>query len=155
MSLTISAPAFASGTRMPTQFSRNGGNVSPELQWQGAPRDTRSFALVIEDPDAPKGTFHHWGVYNIPPTTLRLAQGATLQTIPPTGTVKMARNDFGNHAYDGPQPPAGGEHHYHFRLLALDVPSLDVPSDCDVSYLLDEARAHALAEAEVVGTFQK
>ena len=156
MALAISTPAFAANQKIPERFARDGGNVSPQLQWSGAPAETRSFALIVEDPDAPKGTFRHWAAYNIPPQTDHLHEGAGSQTRGAATGMKMAKNDFGNAHYDGPQPPPGhGTHHYHFRLFALDVPELDVPANCTAEEVRKAARSHALAEGDVVGVFER
>lgn len=153
MALTVASSAFPIGQRIPERYSKDGGNVSPPLQWTDAPRNTRSFALVVEDPDAPKGTFRHWAVYNVPPAYQGLDEDSGAAK---AGTsLETAVNDFGNRTYDGPQPPHGhGTHHYHFRLLALDVPELSVPARANVKDVLDAARPHVIAEAETVGTFQ-
>jgi Raf kinase inhibitor-like YbhB/YbcL family protein len=152
MTLTVRTPSFGNDSRIPGQFSKDGGNTSPLVEWQGAPRGTRSYALVVEDPDAPKGTFRHWAAYDIPPDSLRLAEGAGSRQ--QGAALRMAQNDFGNTHYDGPRPPPGDSpHHYHFRLFALDVPELDVADDCSAADVLEAAKAHALAEADTVGTF--
>jgi Raf kinase inhibitor-like YbhB/YbcL family protein len=153
MALRISSPAFGNGQRIPERYSRNSGNVSPPLEWHDAPRNTRSFALIVEDPDAPHGTFRHWAIYNVPPAHQGLGEGSG--SVQPEGSLAMAINDFGSRGYDGPQPPHGhGEHHYHFRLLALDVPELSVPARARVKDVLAAARSHVIAEAETVGTYQ-
>jgi Raf kinase inhibitor-like YbhB/YbcL family protein len=154
MTLKLNSPAFTHNAKIPNQFSRDGGNVSPPIEWQGAPTGTRSYALIVEDPDAPRGTFRHWAAYDIPPDAQRLTEGAGSSER--GAPVQMATNDFGNPHYDGPQPPPGhGVHHYHFRLFALDVPRLDVPDECDAAQVLEAARAHSIAEAEAIGTFQR
>ena len=153
MALRIASPAFPNNERIPERYSKDGGNVSPPIQWTDAPRNTRSFAVVVEDPDAPKGIFRHWAVYNLPPAYQGLDEGSGSGSagIP----LEMAVNDFGNRSYDGPQPPRGhGAHHYHFRLLALDVPELGLPAGASVKDVLDAAQAHLIAEAETIGTFQ-
>ncbi len=153
MALRVTSPAFTSGHRIPERYSRNSGNVSPPLEWHDAPRNTRSFALVVEDPDAPRGTFRHWAVYNVPPAHQGLGEDSGSARA--LGSLRMAVNDFGNRGYDGPQPPHGhGTHHYHFRLLALDVPELTVPPRASVQDVLAAARTHVLAEAETVGTYR-
>jgi len=107
---------------------------------------------VVEDPDAPRGTFRHWAVYDIPADMHHLDEGAGSRQ----NGLHMATNDFGNPQYDGPQPPPGhGTHHYHFRLFALDVPKLDVPPNCSAADVLRAAQSHALAEGDVVGTFER
>ncbi len=155
MALAITTSSFAANQRIPERFSRDGGNVSPQLQWRGEPPETRSFALVVEDPDAPRGTFRHWAAYNIPAGAHGLPEGAGSRTAAGT-QISMARNDFGNARYDGPQPPPGhGTHHYHFRLFALDVPKLEVPDNCAAEDVLEAAQAHALEEGETVGLFAR
>lgn len=154
MTLTVRTPTFRKDRRIPEQFSKDGGNVSPLIKWQGAPPGTQSYALVVEDPDAPKGIFRHWAAYNIPPDMHRLDEGAGSHA---NGAAMLtARNDFGHQQYDGPQPPPGDNpHHYHFRLFALDVPALEVQDDCSAAEVLEAARAHSLAEADAVGTFAR
>ena len=153
MALSLASPAFPNGQRIPERYSRDGGNISPPLEWQDAPRNTRSFAVVLEDPDAPRGIFRHWAVYNVPPAYKGLGEDSGS---PKAGApLGMAVNDFGNSGYDGPQPPRGhGTHHYHFRLLALDVPELSLPSRPRVEDVLSAAQPHVIAQAETVGTFE-
>src|SRR3954470_16225462 len=154
MTLRLNSPAFTHNAKIPNQFSRDGGNVSPPIEWQGAPAGTRSYALVVEDPDAPRGTFRHWAAYDIPPDANWLHEGAGSGTL--GAPIKMARNDFGDLKYDGPQPPPGhGTHHYHFRLFALDTPELGLPDDASAQQVLEAAVEHSLAEAETVGTFER
>src|SRR5687768_17037562 len=115
MSLVLRSPAFADGERNPDRHARQHDNLSPPLEWVGAPEGTRSFALVVEDPDAPRGTFRHWAAFDISPGRTRLEEGAGRRG----GDLKQGANDFGDTGYDGPQPPEGhGPHHYHFRLAA-------------------------------------
>jgi Raf kinase inhibitor-like YbhB/YbcL family protein len=153
MPISVASPAFPNGQRIPERYSKQGGNVSPPLAWHDAPRNTRSFALLVEDPDAPTGTFRHWAVYNIPPAHQGIAEGTGSRQ--PAGPLTMAVNDFGNRRYDGPQPPPGhGTHHYHFRLLALDTPELTLPAGASVKDVMDAAHSHVIAEAETVGMFQ-
>lgn len=154
MAFSLASAAFPSGERIPERYSKDGDNISPPLEWHDAPRNTRSFAVLVEDPDAPKGTFRHWAVYNVPPSYQGLGEdsGSAAAGAP----LKMALNDFGNRNYDGPQPPPGhGAHHYHFRVLALDVPELRLPEAAGVKDVADAAQPHVLAQAETVGTFQR
>jgi Raf kinase inhibitor-like YbhB/YbcL family protein len=154
MALTLEAPAFAPGQRSPEQFARDSANVSPRLEWSGAPMDTRSYALVVEDPDAPYGTFRHWAAYDIPGDAEWLDEGAGSGTR--GAAIRMAANDWGDAKYDGPQPPAGrGTHRYRFRLFALDVPRLGLPDDATADQVLEAAREHSIAEADLVGTFER
>ena len=149
MSLNIESPAFARNAPIPDQFARQGANVSPRLEWRGAPLDTRSFALIVEDPDAPSGTCRHWAIYNIDAGANHLPEGVS------AGEFAQAGNYAGRARYDGPKPPKGhGPHHYHFRLAALDVPSLEVRNDANALELWRAAEPHVLAEAEFVGTYE-
>jgi Raf kinase inhibitor-like YbhB/YbcL family protein len=152
MMLELSSPAFAEGSTIPKKYGGDGENLSPPLKWSGAPRETRSFALICEDPDAPSGTFRHWAVANIDAARTDLPEGAGTQ---PSGCV-FARNDFGHAAYDGPAPPRGhGLHHYHFKLAALDTDRIDVPPNADALQLWLAVEPHIVAEAETVGTYQR
>src|SRR5438094_9131345 len=118
MTLTLRSPAFNDGERIPDRHARNHGNVSPPLQWSGEPDGTRSFVLVVEDPDAPRGLFRHWAAFDISPDRHRLDEGAGGRG----DALSQGANDFGDTGYDGPQPPQGhGPHHYHFRIAALDT----------------------------------
>src|SRR5690606_24666805 len=111
MAFAMNSPAFADGDEIPRKYTRDGDNVPPPLEWRGAPAGTRSYALIVEDPDAPTGTFRHWGIYNIVAGRNRLPEGAG------AGTESLGHgiNDFGHARYDGPEPPEGhGVHHYHF-----------------------------------------
>jgi Raf kinase inhibitor-like YbhB/YbcL family protein len=154
MALTLNSPAFAPNQRIPDRFSRDGGNVSPPIEWRGAPPGTKSYALVVEDPDAPKGTFRHWAVYDIPSAAEELTEGAGSGKS--DTAMNMAVNDFGDRHYDGPQPPPGhGTHHYHFRLFALNVPELRIPGKASAREVLEAAQSHSLAQAEVIGTYAR
>jgi Raf kinase inhibitor-like YbhB/YbcL family protein len=156
MALVVTTAAFAADHKIPDRFSRDGGNLSPQLEWRGEPPETRSFALVVEDPDAPKGTFRHWAAYDIPAGTHRLPEGAGSQGGDSAIAITMAKNDFGNARYDGPQPPRGhGTHHYHFRLFALGIDRLEVSEGCAAEEVLEAARAQALAEGDTIGVFER
>lgn len=152
MSLTLISPAFAEGERIPDRHTRDGDNLLPPVKWNGVPEGTKSLALIVEDPDAPRGTFRHLGVFNIPASWEGLAESA--DTIN-GGGPRFAVNDFGMARYDGPQPPKGhGVHHYHFKLAALDVPNLTIPAAAGVEAIWKAACKHTLEEAELVGTFE-
>ena len=154
MTLSLSSPAFAEGQTIPVKHTRDGENLAPPLRWTGAPDKVRSFLLIVEDPDAPSGTFRHFGVANIPADTDRLPE--SVDTAPDAVSLKFAKNDFGNARYDGPEPPRGhGVHHYYFRLAALDVPNISLPAEAGVERLWQEARKHLIEEAELVGTYER
>jgi Raf kinase inhibitor-like YbhB/YbcL family protein len=153
MAFTITSPAFNSGDVIPTRYTRDGENLSPPLEWREAPPETKSFLILVEDPDAPSGTFRHWAIYNLPDSETGLPEGASGQS---HGEAGEGVNGFGNARYDGPQPPKGhGPHHYHFRLAALDVPRLNVPTSAKAEDIWTKAQPHIVAEAEVVGTYER
>lgn len=154
MALTLSSPAFAEGETIPRRYTRDGENVSPPLRWSGLPDGTKSLVLVLDDPDAPSGTFGHWAVFNLSPDIEQLAEAESGK--PGTDALRQGKNDFGNAYYDGPQPPVGhGPHRYHFRLAALDVPSLSIPADIGVLEIWKEASRHAIATASLVGVYER
>ena len=151
--LNLTSTAFADGRPIPVQYSCDGSNQSPPLSWSEPPHGTKSFALVIDDPDAPSGTFRHWGVYDLPPTQQALAAGAGAAD---NGSLKQSLNDSGKPGYTGMCPPKGhGPHHYHFRLFALDVANLELPANAKVEDIEDAARGHSLADGELIGTFER
>lgn len=151
MNFLVHSPAFEDGSPIPQRYAHDGGNIAPPLEWEGAPAETRSYMLVVEDPDAPRGTFRHWGVYNIPADCTRLPEGVRL-----ADAMGCAVNDFGHRQWDGPEPPRGhGRHHYHFRFAALDVDSLPVPPDAKAEQLWKAAQGHIIGQAELVGTYER
>lgn len=153
MAFTLESPAFRDGDPIPDKYARDGENVSPPLVWKDVPSGTKSLLLVVEDPDAPSGTFRHWGVYDIATERDRLPEATTDGA--KTESLGHGVNDFGNPRYDGPQPPQGhGVHHYHFRLAALDVETLHCDSKAKVGDVLERARPHIIAETELVGTYE-
>ncbi len=150
MQFSLESAAFRNGGAIPRKYARAGDNLSPPLAWRDAPAGTKSFVLIVADPDAPSGTFHHWVVYDIPADSTALQEGAGSKS----GGLSQGVNDFGDAYYDGPQPPRGhGVHHYHFRLAALDVTKLD-PDGKKVAQIWAKARPHMLAETEIVGTYE-
>jgi hypothetical protein len=154
MALLLTTAAFASGKPVPVKYTRDGDNLSPPLSWSGVPADAASLVLIVVDPDAPGGTFGHWGVFDLPRDCSGLAEGAGADAAP--GGGKVAVNDFGDARYDGPEPPRGhGTHHYHFRLAALDVARLALPPRPSVAAVWRAARGHVLASAEIVGTYAR
>lgn len=152
MTFEVRSAAFAEGRTIPRKYTGDGENVSPPLEWSGAPEGTRSFALICEDPDAPSGTFRHWAVANIPGDRNGIAESGRAKR----QQYDCARNDFGHAAYDGPAPPRGhGQHHYHFKVAALDIERIDVPRDCHADDLWQAVSPHILAAAETIGTYQR
>ncbi|WP_274423350.1 YbhB/YbcL family Raf kinase inhibitor-like protein [Chelativorans sp. YIM 93263] len=154
MPLTLMSPAFADRDPIPEKHTRDGENISPPLKWTGVPEGTRSFVLIVEDPDAPSGTFRHWGLFNIPPDRDNLPE--SVETGPDKATLHICGNDFGNTYYDGPEPPAGhGPHRYYFRLAALDVPDINLPSVAGIAELWREVEKHKLDEATLIGVYER
>jgi len=146
MGFTLSSPAFRHEHTIPVTFTCDGDDAPPPLNWSGAPEGTRSFALTVDDPDAPGGTFTHWLLYDIP-------AGTTGLPAPPGG--RSLRNGFGRAGYGGPCPPRGhGPHRYVFTLHALDVPSLSLRGKSRQD-LDDALGAHTLATANLVGRYER
>ncbi|HEY4649237.1 MAG TPA: YbhB/YbcL family Raf kinase inhibitor-like protein [Gemmatimonadales bacterium] len=153
MAFVIESAAFRNGEPILTKYTRDGQNLSPPLYWTGAPADTRSYVVIVEDPDAPSGTFRHWGMYNIPASETELPEGASSGE---PGAIMQARNDFGHAHYDGPEPPKGhGLHHYHFRVAALALNRLDLQAESTVAEVWEAARPSMIAEAELIGTYER
>ena len=146
--LELTSDAFKDGQRMPQVYRCDGANHSPALHWSDPPAGTKSFALVIDDPDAPHGTFRHWGVYDIPMSARGIAAGQHVGT--------EVDNDGGKPGYTGPCPPRGdGVHHYHFKLFALGVPHLDLQRSAKVADVETAAASHAIAQAQLIGTYER
>jgi Raf kinase inhibitor-like YbhB/YbcL family protein len=151
MTLQVSSPAFQEGETIPKQYTADGKDVSPALRWSGAPEGTKTFALVCEDPDAPRGVWTHWVVYNLPADTPELREG-----VPPDGELpgggRQGKNDFGKTGYGGPSPPRGKPHRYFFKVYALDT-ALDLPAGATRAQLLAALKGHALAEGQLMGLY--
>lgn len=129
------------------KYTCEGADVAPPLEWSGAPEEVRSFALIVDDPDAPTGDWTHWVVWNLPSDATELPEGGTL----PEG-ARTGRNDFNKHGYGGPCPPPGNPHRYFFRLYALDD-TLDLPDSAGKAEVERAMRGHILDQAEMYGTF--
>jgi Raf kinase inhibitor-like YbhB/YbcL family protein len=153
MNFTLKSTAFADNTPIPATFTCDGADKSPSLEWSGAPKETKSFALVCLDPDAPNGAFTHWIVSRIPITLNRLPEGLAKVVETPDG-IRQGKNGFGNAGYGGPCPPAGKVHHYRFQLHALDTEITLGPESSQIA-LENEIQLHKIATAELTGTYQK
>lgn len=156
MSLRITSPAFSDQGAIPSKYTCEGDDLSPPLQWTGAPEGTKSFALIMDDPDAPdpakpQRVYVHWVVYNIPATVKGFDENAWKGKLP-SGT-QTGTNDWGKQAWGGPCPPIG-RHRYFFKIYALDttVSGLSSPSKKDIE---DAIKGHILAQAQLMGTYQK
>jgi Raf kinase inhibitor-like YbhB/YbcL family protein len=151
MAFQLFSSAFADGGWIPELHSCDGADISPSLEWTGAPTETRSFALVVEDPDAPNGVWCHWLLYDLGARIQALPQGYKAGTLGVGGT-----NDFGKLGYGGPCPPRGhGAHRYFFRLSALKVDSLGLPPGAKRDDLVEAMKGQVLAEAQYMGRFER
>jgi hypothetical protein len=145
--VTISSPTFAKNSPIPLQFTCDGEDINPELHFEGVPGRAKSLALIMEDPDAPGGTFTHWLVWNIDPATTMLGEGARIEG------ATQGINSAGKTGYIGPCPPSG-IHHYHFKLYALDA-MLDLSPRAGKGRLEEEIGKHLITFAEIVGVYQR
>lgn len=151
--LHLSSSAFEPESNIPREFTCEGRNVSPDLSWSGAPAATKSFALVMHDPDAPvSGGFTHWIVYNVPSNADHLPEHVPNQDSVPGGGIQ-GKNDSGRYGYMGPCPPSG-THRYYFRLYALDV-LLDEKAGASKAALEKAIAGHVLAQAELLGRYKR
>jgi Raf kinase inhibitor-like YbhB/YbcL family protein len=155
MPLMLASPAIPAGGEIPAEYTCDGTDISPPLSWSGVPQGTQSLVLVVEDPDAPSGVFHHWAAFDIPPASLGLDSGYTANR--PGAGFREARNDFGKTGYGGPCPPRGhGTHHYHFRLLAISRPTLElVGAPATAADVLRAAQPSVIQQTELVGTYHR
>lgn len=151
MAFQIFSHAFANGGWIPDLHTCQGADLSPSLEWTEAPPETRSFALILDDPDAPVGTWNHWLLYDIGPTTHNLAQGYKADR----GGVS-GQNSWGKLGYGGPCPPKGhGPHRYFFRLYALNTETLGLPAGASREKLEDTLKTHVLAETQYMGRYER
>ena len=155
--MTVSSDAFQPNQTIPAPYGQEGDNFSPSVAWASAPEGTRSFVVVMEDPDAKEPSpYVHWTIFNLPATTSRLAESIpALPQLPDLGKARQGRNSRGTIGYVGPRPPVGDPpHHYHFQVFALDT-VLDLPPGAERDALLAAMRGHVLAAGEIIGTFQR
>ena len=152
MAFELSSSAFSPGDRIPTRFTCEGENFSPELHWKNAPEGTKSFVLFVHDPDAGKRGFLHWLVYDIPVGVDRFPENLPAkEKLPGKGT--QGWTDFRRCGYGGPCPPRG-EHRYFFRIHALDT-ELNLPPKKKLFEVEEALEGHILATAELMGTYEK
>lgn len=147
VTLTVTSPAFEAGKPIPTRFTCEGANVSPALQWTGLPAGAKSIAVIVDDPDAPVGTWNHWVLWNVPPTATGLEEGSHEGV---SGT-----SDFKRPGYGGPCPPKGhGAHRYFFKVFALDT-TLDLPVATRRKALETAMKGHVSGKGELMGTYSR
>jgi len=142
--LRVESPAFGANRPIPTKFTPDGDDIAPPLRWETPPVETQSVAIVVDDPDAPRGTFTHWVVTGIPPSV------TSIDGKLPAGAI-AGENDYGDTRWHGPKPPSGC-HRYCFKVYALDMP---LAKDLDREQLLAAIGGHVLAQGELVGTCER
>ncbi|MGA2175321.1 MAG: YbhB/YbcL family Raf kinase inhibitor-like protein [Verrucomicrobiota bacterium] len=151
--LTVSSAAFAEGAPIPVKYTCQGDDISPPLQWAGAPAATKSFALICDDPDAPVGTWVHWVLYNLPPTAAALSEKTPKSKVLANGAAQ-GLNSSGQTGYQGPCPPGGKAHRYFFKLYALDA-TVSLEGRVTKEELLKAMEGHILGIGQIMGTYQR
>jgi Raf kinase inhibitor-like YbhB/YbcL family protein len=149
----LTSTSFEPDGTIPTKYSCSGDNISPELSWRNAPKETQSLVLIVDDPDNPKKVVVHWLVYDLPPATHELAEATPDKATLPDG-AKQGKNEDGKTRWRGPCPPQGAAHHYFFKLYALDQPT-GLKTKATRAQIDAAIKGHVLAEAELIGRYQK
>ena len=154
MEITLYSSAFKDGSFIPPKYTCEGANVSPQLHWNEISKDVKSFALIVDDPDAPSGDFVHWVIYNIPGNVRELHEDITpSRNI--SDKVLLGTNSFGRIGYGGPCPPPGKPHRYFFKIYALDTLLHHVESGATKAQLLKEMQGHIIAEGQLMGKYKR
>jgi Raf kinase inhibitor-like YbhB/YbcL family protein len=155
MAFSLTSAAFKDGAAIPVKYTCDGADASPPLAWSGAPAGTAAFALIVDDPDAPAGTWVHWVLYNLPGTATRLPENVAKTDAPPElGGALQGRNDFRRTGYGGPCPPPGPAHRYFFKLSALDG-ALKLAAGVQKRDLEAAMRGHVLGTAQLMGSYSR
>lgn len=149
--MKLSSPAFTEGGTIPKEHTGDGPDTSPPLQWSEVPPATRSVALICDDPDAPRGTWVHWVLFNLPPGTRDLSAGVPKQGTLPSG-VKQGTTDFRKVGYGGPAPPPGKPHRYFFKLYAVDT-MLNLPEGATKAEVEAALKGHTLEMVQLMGLY--
>jgi Raf kinase inhibitor-like YbhB/YbcL family protein len=149
--MELKSSAFAEGVEIPRKYTCDADDVSPPLRWENAPAGTRAFALIVDDPDAPAGTWVHWVMYDLPAQTKELAEGVAKTETLEDG-AKQGMNDFRRVGYYGPCPPPGSPHRYFFKLYASDAPT-NLKPRATKQQLLDAIKGHVVGEAQLMGRY--
>jgi Raf kinase inhibitor-like YbhB/YbcL family protein len=152
MEIQVTSPAFQNEGMIPSKYTADGGNVSPPLKFGSVPEDSKSLALISDDPDAPMGTWVHWVVWNIKPDTKELAENVPPDKTLPDGS-KQGITSFGRHGYGGPAPPSG-THRYYFKIYALDT-ELNLPEKSGRKELLKAMEGHIIAQGQLMGKYKR
>ncbi len=153
MPFELSSSAIRAHQDLPTRFSCDGEHVSPPLAWSGAPQGVTTFALIVDDPDAPSGIFTHWVLFNLPADLARLDEDIPPEPQLASGAIQ-GRNDFGRTGYGAPCPPRGETHRYRFTLYALDTP-LRLRAGVTRQQALQAMQGHVLAQAQLVALYRR
>ena len=153
MAFTVQSADFANGTEIPKQFTCSGEDRSPALEWNDAPAGTKTFALIVDDPDAPVGTWVHWVIFNIPGSAHGL-HGAVEKKDQIADGARQGQNDFKKTGYNGPCPPPGKPHRYFFKLYALGA-ELSLRAGATKHDLERAMEGHILGQAEWIGRYQR
>lgn len=153
MAMTLRSEAFQEGGNIPAKFTCDGDDMSPPLNWGGMPAQTGSFALIVDDPDAPGGVFTHWVIFDLGANTHHLGEGVRPVPQLPDGATQ-GQNSFGKIGYGGPCPPQGPAHHYVFTVYALDV-MLRLPPGSSKEQVLGAMEGHILDQGQLVGLYQR
>lgn len=155
MAFSVTSPAFREGAAIPVKHTCDGADVSPPLAWSAAPPSAAAFALIVDDPDAPAGTWVHWVLYNLPGTAAGVPENvAKTDQLPNLGGALQGRNDFRRAGYGGPCPPPGPAHRYFFKLYALDAP-LSLKAGASKADVERAMRGHVLGTAQLMGTYAR
>ena len=153
MKITLTSSAFREGETIPKQYTGDGKDISPPLHWDAVPEGTNSIALICDDPDAPRGTWVHWVLFNMPGDTRQLAEGIPAEKVLGNG-ARQGKNDFGKIGYGGPAPPRGKPHRYFFKLYALDT-QIDLPAGVNKEKVVAAMEGHILAEGQLMGKYAR
>lgn len=151
--MRLLSDAFSANGTIPSRYTCDGDNLSPPLKWDDVPTETQSLALIVDDPDAPGGTFVHWVVYDISPNTREMAEATPAGQATLSGSAVQGKNDFGALGYGGPCPP-NGTHRYFFKLYALDC-TLGLPAESTKADVEAAIKGHILAQSELVGHYER
>ena len=151
MKIQITSTAFKHGEPIPGKYSCSGADVSPPLAIQNVPKEAKSLVLILDDPDAPSGSWIHWILYGIPAQTTVIPEGTAAKATAPV-TALLGKNSWGKTEWGGPCPPPGGKHRYYFRLYAVDA-ELSLPRGASKPDLMRAIDGHILAQGELMGTF--
>ncbi|MGD0294751.1 MAG: YbhB/YbcL family Raf kinase inhibitor-like protein [Terracidiphilus sp.] len=151
--MNLTSTSFQDGSQIPAKYTCSGANLSPQLAWSAPPAATASLALTVTDPDAPRGTWVHWVLYDLPAGTRSLPEGVAAEGQLADGS-RQGRNDFGEIGYGGPCPPPGSPHHYVFTLYALDA-KLNLPVGATRAQVEAAMKGHILTSGRLVGLFQR